>query len=347
MKAAILEQLNAPLTVADLELPDGLTHGQVRVRVLASGICGAQLQEIQGFKGNAKYLPHLLGHEGCGIVEAIGPNVTRVRPHDRVVMHWRKGGGLEAAPAQYQWGRAAIEAGERTGSALVGGGPVTTFCEEAVVSENRLTAVPPETPIELCALLGCGLSTALATIEFEAQLRWGETILIVGCGGLGLNLIHAARLMHAGEIAVLEQHEGKRSLAGAAGAEFFATVGPNSPRRFDVIVDTTGAPAAIKATLPLLAPSGRYILVGQPPPGAALLLTGANHFFAGHGKSLRATQGGGFRPDEHLARYIRLHASGALQLTGLITHRYALADVNAALDVVRAGQAGRVLLEMN
>lgn len=335
MQAAILEQLNAPLTVAELTLPE-LAYGQVQVRLRASGICGAQLQEIQGFKGNAKYLPHLLGHEGCGIVEAVGPYVTRVRPGDKVVLHWRKAGGIEAAPARYQWG-----------AVPVGGGPVTTFCSQAVVSENRVTTVPPETPVDLCALLGCGLSTALATIEFEAHLRWGESILIVGCGGLGLNLIHAARLMHARRISVVEQHAHKRTLAWAAGATDFVTAFPAPARdAYDVIIDTTGAPAAIQVTVPLLAPSGRYILVGQPAPDAALVLAGANHFFAGNGKSLRATQGGGFRPDEHLARYVGLAATGVLDVDGLITHRFLLADVNTALDLVRAGQAGRVLLEM-
>src|SRR5262245_51819520 len=132
MQAAILEQLNSPLRLAQVT-PEDLQYGQVLVRVIASGICGAQLQEIAGYKGNAKYLPHLLGHEGCGIVEATGPYVQRVKPNDRVVMHWRKASGIEAAPARY-----------RLNGKQIGGGPVTTFCEQAVVSENRITAVPQD-----------------------------------------------------------------------------------------------------------------------------------------------------------------------------------------------------------
>src|SRR3989344_1211684 len=95
MRAAILEKISAPLVIGDVELTD-LLFGQVLVKVLVSGICGAQLQEIAGNKGNAKFVPHLLGHEGAGIVEKIGVGVTRVKPGDKVVMHWRKGDGIES-----------------------------------------------------------------------------------------------------------------------------------------------------------------------------------------------------------------------------------------------------------
>ena len=95
MKAAVLEKIDAPLTVRDVELTE-LKFGQVLVKVLVSGLCGAQLHEIRGHKGNAKFLPHLMGHEGCGIVEEVGLGVTTVKPGDKVVMHWRLGEGMEA-----------------------------------------------------------------------------------------------------------------------------------------------------------------------------------------------------------------------------------------------------------
>jgi S-(hydroxymethyl)glutathione dehydrogenase/alcohol dehydrogenase len=333
MQAAVLEQINSPLRLVDVT-PEDLHYGQVLVRVVASGICGAQLQEIAGHKGNAKYLPHLMGHEGCGVVEATGPFVQRVKVGDRVVMHWRKAGGIEAAPARYQ-----INGSKN----YVGGGPVTTFCEQAVVSENRVTPVPAGTPVELCALLGCGLSTALATIEFEAVLRFGESILIVGCGGLGMNLIQAARLAQAGDIAAMDIHADKRDMVEKTGARFFLNDLPDS--KFDVIVDTTGMPAALERTIPLLHDSGRYIMVGQPAPGTAVSLKDANHLFGGSGKLIRATQGGSFQPDKHMTRYIRLYQMGAIKLDELITHRFKLADVNKAIQVVRTGRAGRVILE--
>ena len=95
MKAVVLEQIDSPLVVKDVELTP-LSVGQVLVKVLVSGLCGSQLHEIRGHKGNAKFLPHLMGHEGCGIVEEVGPGVTTVNVGDKVVMHWRPGSGIES-----------------------------------------------------------------------------------------------------------------------------------------------------------------------------------------------------------------------------------------------------------
>ena len=145
MKAAILAEVNMPLLVENVRLPARVEYGQVWVRVLVSGICGAQLQEIAGLKGNVEHMPHLLGHEGCGIVEEVGLGVARVKPGDKVVCHWRKAAGIDAPFPWYGWD------GE---GGVVGGGKVTTLSEKSVVSENRLTPVPADTPPELCALLG-------------------------------------------------------------------------------------------------------------------------------------------------------------------------------------------------
>ena len=103
MKAAILETLNAPLVIRELSLTE-LDIGQVLVKVIVSGICGSQLHEINGNKGNGKFLPHLMGHEGCGLVEEIGPGVTKVKPGDKVVMHWRPGLGIESDFPKYNLG---------------------------------------------------------------------------------------------------------------------------------------------------------------------------------------------------------------------------------------------------
>jgi Zn-dependent alcohol dehydrogenase len=113
----------------------------------------------------------------------------------------------------------------------------------------------------------------------------------------------------------------------------------------DVVVDTAGTSESIKRALPFVAPSGRFVLVGQPKPGDSFEVTGANHLFAGEGKSFRATQGGGFRPDLDIPRYLRLFRMGALRTEGIITHRVPLSRINDGLDLVRAGEASRVLVE--
>src|SRR5690349_20403357 len=110
MLAAILENLNAPLVLEQIEVPT-LDVGQVLVQIHNSGICGAQLGEIAGVKGSDKFLPHLLGHEGGGEVVDTGPGVTQVQKGDHVVLHWRKGSGIQAKPAKYQWGDRVVNSG--------------------------------------------------------------------------------------------------------------------------------------------------------------------------------------------------------------------------------------------
>jgi Zn-dependent alcohol dehydrogenase len=346
MKAAILEQLNAPLALADIH-PGELSFGQVLVKVLASGICGAQLQEIRGFKDNAKFLPHLLGHEGCGIVLEIGPGITRVKEGDKVVMHWRKGEGIESDFPKYE--AKHLFKFSLTRNVRVTAGKVTTFQEQSVVSENRLTKVPLHTPVELCALLGCGLSTALATIESE--MKFGQSLLIIGLGGLGVNLLRAAHLLGANPIVCADIHEGKRDIARGFGAEFihaafFSDVAKLS-LKFDVIIDTAGDAISMKQALPCLCGGGHYIMLGHPAPGVSVEMLHARHMFDGEGKTIKATQGGGFNPTADIPRYISLHESGRLNLDGIITHRIPLDRINDGIELVKQGQASRVLIEMS
>lgn len=339
MKAAVLTKLNAPLEIAEID-PCVPEYGQVFVRVLASGICGSQLQEIAGHKGNSAHLPHLLGHEGCGIVEEVGLGVTRVRPGDKVVMHWRKAAGIESELPEYFLNSKKITSGR-----------VTTFSEYSVCSENRLTPVPMDTPDELCALLGCGLSTALGTIEREAAVRFGESVLIVGVGGLGCNLIRAAVLAHASPIFAMDTNEDKGPLASLMGAHVCRPSWRQTRdwmriwkvSGFDVIIDTSGDPQAISTSLTMLNPSGRFVMVGQPKPGKDATLIGVRHMFDGEGKTIKATQGGGFQPHLDIPRYTKL-ASNALGIEKIITHRVKLDDINAAIDLVRNGCAGRIIV---
>lgn len=344
MKAAVLETINEPLVVAEVGLTP-LQVGQVLVKVLASGICGAQLQEIAGLKGNAKFVPHLLGHEGCGIVEEIGPGVTTVREGDKVVMHWRKGDGIESDFPQYEYKGRTISSGK-----------VTTLSEYSIVSENRITTVPDETPNELAALLGCGLSTALGTVNKEAQVQFGESVMVVGVGGLGANVIAAARHASAYPIIAVDIHEGKADLARSMGAHLFvnskegpvpaAIASSLGIRSVDVIIDTAGNARATEAYVPLLSGIGRYVLIGQPRPGDTIALTDAHHFFDGEGKSFRATQGGRFAPAIDIPRYVRMAQGGVLSSANIITHRMRLDDINEAVQLVRNGAAGRIIIEL-
>ncbi len=334
MKAAILEQIDAPLAIRDVELTE-LKVGQVLVKVLVSGLCGAQLHEIRGHKGNAKFLPHLMGHEGCGIVDKIGPGVTTVNLGDKVVMHWRPGSGIEAPFPSYVLDGKSMSSGK-----------CTTLSEYSIVSENRLTTVPQDTPEDLCAILGCALTTAMGIIDNEVDLKFGESVAVIGCGGVGLNLIQAAALKSACPIVAIDCSKSKKDLVFTAGASVFAAELKELDDKYDVIIDTTGIPGVISDAIAHLSGKGRIILVGQPAPGRGIEVMNAINLFSGMGQTIKATQGGKTNPTEDIPRYVRMHQEGILSIEQFVTHRFKLDQVNEAFDLLRSGNAGRIIIEI-
>lgn len=335
MKAAILTSLNSPLEIWDIE-PCELEFGQVLVKIIVSGLCGAQLQEIAGHKGNAKFIPHLMGHEGAGIVEKIGPGVTKVKVGDMVVMHWRVGSGIESVNPKYT-----------AKDKILTGGKITSLCQQAIVSENRLTPVPLNTDPKLCALLGCGITTALGTINNEAKVKFGESVLIVGAGGVGLSLALASKMCTAYPIVLVDNQSSKKDLAITMGATQFYTSLLELNQKFDVVIDTTGNEYVISKGFDSLAPGGRMILVAQPKPETPITFCNASRIFQGVGNQIIATQGGKTSPNEDIPRYVALHKAGLLNIDALITHNFKLSEINLALDTLRSGKAGRILIWMD
>ena len=341
-KAAILTELNAPLVVDEIEVPP-LDCGQVLVQIRCSGICGAQLGEIAGVKGPDKFLPHLLGHEGGGIVRDTGPGVTHVKKGDRVVLHWRKGIGIHAKPAQYKWqGR------------TVNSGWVTTFSEYSVVSENRVTPISQDVPFEIAALMGCAVTTGLGLINNDAQVRIGQSVAVLGAGGVGLNVVQGAALAGADPIIAFDLYDHKLDLARKFGAthainssrgdwslEIMRIAGPAG---VDVFVENTGQVRLIELAYKLTAPQGRTILVGVPRHDQDITIHSLPLHF---GKVLTGCEGGHTYPTTDIPRYLRLYQKGKLQLDGQITHRFPLDEINKALDTVRSGDAGRCVITMS
>jgi Zn-dependent alcohol dehydrogenase len=256
-----------------------------------------------------------------------------VKHGDKVVMHWRKAAGIESDFPRYKYNGKWITSGL-----------VTTFAEQAICSENRLTPIPADTDNDLAALLGCGLSTALGTVEEECR-EFGKSVLVLGCGGLGLSLLAALELVSPSRVCACDIHENKRKRVQINEAEFVNLSKERISGKFDLVLDTAGAPAAMEEALEHMAPSGRYVMIGQPRPGKPVCLNNARHMFDGEGKTIRATQGGGFRPDLDVPRY--LLAAKNLFIHNLITHRVKLDDINVAIDLVQHGEAGRVMIDIS
>ena len=344
MKAAILKSLDSDLDLWDLDCAP-LDIGQVKVNIISSGLCGAQLQEISGLKGNGKFLPHLLGHEGCGIVEDIGSGVTTVSKGDKVIIHWRKGSGLESNFPSY------LHKGQR-----ISGGKATSLSEASVVSENRLTAVPSDTDEDLASLLGCGLSTGLSVANKDANIKLGERVVIAGAGGVGMSCILGASLSSAGRILVVDNKEDKRSLVSSDpfNADFFHTDQIkdliNSVNKIDCLIDTTGYLPLISELLPHLSDQGRCILVAQPKVNSALEILNPLRFFPSEGLNIKTSQAGGFDPVVDIPNYLRIFNKNEKifkkSVDKLVTHRYNLVDINKAVTKLKSPEpVGRILIE--
>ena len=343
-KAAILVELKKPLIIDEICLPENLEPGQVLVKIHFSGICGSQLGEMDGVKGFDNYLPHLLGHEGSGTVIEVGPGVRHVKPNDHVVMHWRKGLGIEAVPPTYMWGDKKVNAGW-----------ITTFSEYSIVSENRLTVIPKDYDKELAALFGCAVTTGFGVITNNAKLKIGESIIVYGAGGVGLNIIQAAAMTSAHPIIAVDLHSGRLEIARKAGATHVINASSGDPKSeikqilknapVDVFIDNTGVPEIIELGYALTSAEGRVVLVGVPPVGYnTSIYTLPLHF----GKSISGSHGGETIPNVDIPRYLSLHKSGKMRLDHLITHRISLDGINAGINGMRNGSIhGRVVIDMD
>lgn len=338
MKAAILTEINSPLKIENIELTD-LKIGQVLIKIIKSGLCGAQIQEIKGLKGNAKFLPHLIGHEGCGIVEEIGYGVTKVKKGDKVILHWRKSSGIESDFPSYILNNKKISSGK-----------ITTLSEYSIVSENRITKVSHEISDDFCALLGCGLSTGLSVVNNEANIKFGESVLVLGCGGVGLNCIFASKLSHASPIIGVDLNKSKQYLTNKNGGEFYYVDDLkllfDKYKKFDCIIDTTGHFELVSKCIPFLSEQGRCIFVSQPKENSSLTITNPINFFSTKGLTFKTTQAGGFDPDIDIPKYIKLYLNKIINVDNIITDFYNLEQINEAVAKLMSGASGRIIINI-
>lgn len=343
MKAAILAEQKKPLVVDEIQLPDALEIGQVLVKVHFSGICGSQLGEIDGAKGEDKFLPHLLGHEASGTVIEVGAGVKHVKPGDVVVLHWRKGLGIEGAPPNYLWNGKKLNAGW-----------IATFNEFAIVSENRLTPIPANSDLEVAALFGCAVTTGFGVIENNAKVRIGESVVVFGAGGVGLNIVQAASLVGAYPIIAVDLYDNRLALAKEMGATHLINSSKVDGKLgieelvgnlgLDVFIDNTGQPKIIELGYQITKPEGRVVLVGVPRKGNEIQMYSLPLHF---GKIITGSHGGESIPQDDIPRYHNMYLANRISLEKLITEKYSLEDINLAIKNMRNGKAsGRCLIQL-
>lgn len=340
-RAAILVEQRQPLVLDEVDVP-ALGFGQVLVETIVTRICGSQIGEIDGVKGPDKYLPHLLGHEGGGIVREVGPEVSYVKPGDRVVMHWRPGRGIESRPPVYSWRNQRCNAGW-----------ITTFNQFGVIAENRLTRVPPDTDFELCALLADTLTTGFGAIHNDAQVKIGESVVVIGCGGIGLGTVLGAHLAGAHPVVAVDVHThkleksrefGATHVINSAQGDFVLAAEAILGGKADVVIDGTGNPAILSQALALAGPRGRCIGVGVMHHEQRLAF---NTLPLHLGKVLRGSHGGDSRPADDIPRYLRMIRDGRFNPSGFVSHRFPFEQINDAIARMRQGEVVHAMIHFS
>ncbi len=341
MKAAILYKLGAPLVVENIEMPEP-DYGQVLVKVAASGVCHTQLLEIQGKRGIDQYLPHTLGHEGSGVVKAVGHGVTRVTEGDHVVISWLKAPGINAQTPTYYRGKQRINAGA-----------ANTFMEYTLVSENRVTPIRKDMPLDKAALLGCVVPTGMGAIINTAQVKLGSTVAVFGAGGIGLCAIQAAALMNVAKVIAIDIYEHKLGLARTFGATHTLNARKQRPvpaireltdgRGVDYAIEAAGLKQTMEqAFASVRSDGGLAVIIGNLPYQHKISI---DPFALIEGKRIIGSWGGETNPDRDFPRYIELYLAGRLKLDELITHRFQLEDVNSAFSALDSGKVARAIVE--
>lgn len=341
MKAAALFECGTPLSVlTDIEVPEP-QRGQVFVKLSRSGVCHSQLMEVRGRRGTDRYLPHLLGHEGVGRVLSIGEGVTKVEVGERVVLGWIKGSGLDAPGPKYKWRDKILNAGG-----------VTTFNTHAIISESRCYRLPDEAPDDIAALLGCAVPTGAGIVLNEINPEPGTTAAVFGLGGIGLIALMTLRALGCARIIAVDVAPAKLDVALSCGATDLVNAGMQDPvaaireitggQGVDYAVDAAGRARTIEQAFESVRRFGGLCVFASHPPAGELIKIDPHDLISG--KLLRGSWGGASNPERDLPRFVEMYRAGNLPLEHLLRERFALEEVNEALEELEQKRAFRPLI---
>jgi S-(hydroxymethyl)glutathione dehydrogenase/alcohol dehydrogenase len=355
VRAAVLSAPGEPLRVAELDLPEP-GHSQVRVRIAATGVCHSDLSLARGTLRQA--MPVVLGHESAGTVASVGEGVTSVAPGQRVVLCWAPPDGTcwfcrqgepwlcehssDAAAAPY-----ATVDGEPVYPGLSTGG----FAEETVVSERAVLPVPEAVPLEHAALVGCAVMTGVGAVLKTARVRAGQSVLVVGLGGVGLSVVQGARLAGAGTVVVVDRAPDKLELAMSMGATHALEAGGELARQVrglterrgaDHAFDCVGAAETIRASWSATRRGGVTTVIGIGSKDAQVSFSPLEIFhFA---RTLQSSVYGSTDPATDIPAVLEHAAAGRIDLGALVGGSVGLDGVGDAFADMERGVGARTLV---
>jgi len=341
-KAAVLYSINKELQIEELEIPK-LKPGQVLVKIAYSGVCHSQLNEIKGLKGEDKFLPHTLGHEGSGVVEAVSTGVKKVKEGDKVVLTWIKGTGADVPATLYK----------RKDKSIVNSGAISTFMTRAIISENRLVKIPDEMPLREAVLLGCAIPTGAGIVMNTAKLSKGDTVAIFGIGGIGLSALLASKLKQASLIIAVDIFDNKLEEALRLGATYVINAEKEDVlskilkitdnRGVDYAIECAGKKESMEIAFKSIRNNGGLcIIAGNLPCGKEISI---NPFDLIKGRHIIGTWGGETNPDRDIQFYASLYLEKKLNLHLIPVSFFGLEQINLAVKSLENGNIGRAIIE--
>lgn len=360
MKAAICKEFDAPLEIEEITIgqPD---RSEVKIRIDAVAICHSDLSFIKGYWGGP--LPAIYGHEASGTVISAGHSVTNIKAGDRVIVTLMRSCGscalcsdgaesLCAEPPQSSDGMIArTQDGTQIWSAMNTG----AFAEEVIVHQRQILPLPDDIASDVGALIGCGVITGYGAVKHVAKVKKGESVAIVGCGGVGINAIQAARIAGASYITAIDTSASKAAICKKLGAADFVQLSDNSDYLtayslplgggYDVVLVAVGSASVIAESVRLLKPGGRLVVMGMPPTGDLSEIDMTN--LASYGQSITGTKMGMALIREDIPDIINFYRKGEWVLDYLISNRFDFQDINDAIDAAERPETMRIIVQMD
>jgi S-(hydroxymethyl)glutathione dehydrogenase / alcohol dehydrogenase len=353
-KAAVCRAFGAPLVTETVELAEP-GAGEVLIRTAACAICHSDIFYVEGAWGGE--LPAVYGHEAAGVIEAVGEGVTRLKVGDHVVATLIRNCGFcpactEGAPVfceeVFPLDRLS-PLHDAKGKPIVHGLRTGAFAEHMVVDQSQAIAIPKELPLDSASLIACGVLTGMGAVVNTAGVKAGSSVVVIGCGGVGLNSIQGARIAGCSPIIAVDVEP----LKLAAAREFGATetinaksenvveraAALNGGRKADWVFVTVGVKGAAEQGVSLMKRNGATVLVGMPASG--IMATIDPGWLAADGQRILGSKMGSARPAIDVPMIVKLYREGRLKLDQLISGRYRLESINEALASARSGAALR------
>lgn len=357
-RAAVLSRVGAPLTIERVTLAP-LRPNDVLIRNRASGLCHTDLEVIDG--SLAYPMPIVLGHEGAGIVEAIGSAVTQVRPGDHVVASWNPHCGhcfycerdlpILCEPFTREQPRGNLPDGASRlglrGERLNHFSVVSSHAEYSLVPEAGAIKVPEAIPFDRACLIGCGVMTGFGAVSRLARVEAGASVAVVGCGAVGLNAIQAARFEQAGTVMAIDRDVDRLAFAARLGATHTLLADDSAPeavreltggRGADHVFECAGAESALQLSLEITRPGGQLVILGKTAVNRRVSLRFGS--LMGEKRIVRSSYGGA-RPRRDFPWLAQLYLDGHLDLDALISSRLALDRINEGFNAMRRGEGVR------